>query len=166
MKKRLAYPFLYEASRLVDYEILTDKLASTIAHAASFADDFPAFKKELIDVTAMTYHLNGSIRGKLGVTEADLSFLMQQYALYEQKTHALKKFVLPQGTPLATNLHIARSMAKEVVRMMHIIKQDDTFVDPLLFDIANALSDYLFVVSLYANKLAGVKEIPFESRSY
>lgn len=166
MKTRLAYPFLYEASLLVEYEILTDKLASFTGHAASLAGDYPAFQKELLNVTTIIYHLNGSIRGKVGVDEGDLDFLMKRYTDYEQSTGALKKFVIPQGTPLATTLHIARSMGKEVVRMMFKVKQEGRVVTPLLFDLANALSDYLFVASLHANKLAGVQEITFESRSY
>jgi len=166
MKKRLAYPFLYEASLLVEYEILTDKLASTTGHAASLASDYPSFQEELLKITTLIYHLNGSIRGKVGVNQNDLDFLNARYSDYEESTGALKKFVIPQGTPLATTLHIARSMAKEVVRMMYKVKQEGRHVDPLLFDLANALSDYLFVASLHANKLANMNEIPFESRSY
>lgn len=165
MKQTLAYPFLYEQKNTVEFEILTDKLASTIGQAASHTERFTFLKDELITIATLTYHLNGSIRGKNAIKEEDLLFLQTRYNIYLDATN-IKEFVVPQGHIIATTLHIARSMAKEVIRMMHKLRMEGHLIEENLFDFVNALSDYLFTAALFANKITQTPEIPFQSRSY
>ena len=165
MKQTLAYPFLYEQKNTVEFEILTDKLASLIGLAASHANTFTFLQEELIEVATLTYHLNGSIRGKNAIKEADILFLQTRYQVYLDATN-MKEFVVPQGHVIATTLHLARSMAKEVVRLMHKLRMEGHLIEENLFDFANALSDYLFTAALFANKITKTKERIFTSRSY
>lgn len=164
MKNELCYPFLYEASKMVEFEILTDKLASQLGFCASMARD--DFQKELLYITKLVYHLNGSIRGKIAITKTDVLFLKERYVWYEQYTNEGTRFVLPQGSSLATSLHVARSMAKEVVRKMHQVRLEGIAVDDVLFAFANMVSNYCFMASFYANKINNVPEIEFKSKSY
>lgn len=61
----------------------------------------------------MAYHVNGSVRGKLAVTEEDLSWLSERYDFYVRHVkEEIQSFVLPQGTEAAAALHLCRSEAK------------------------------------------------------
>lgn len=164
MRKELCYPFLYEESKKVEFEILTDKLSSQLGVCASLSNG--NLKNELLYVTELVYHLNGSIRGRMAIDENHVYFLKARYEHYEKETKDGTRFVVPQGCLLATNLHVARSMGKEVVRKMYQVKTEGTTVDDVLFDFANMVSNYCFMVSLYANKITNTPEKEFISRSY
>lgn len=164
MKKELCYPFLYEESKKVEFEILTDKLSSQLGLCASYAEG--DFKDELLYICELVYHLNGSVRGKQAIDELHVSYLKQRYAYYEELTKDGTRFVVPQGSTLACNLHVARSMGKEVVRKLFQVKSEGITIEDTLFDFANMVSNYCFMAALYANKLAQVKEKEFISRSY
>ena len=164
MRKELSYPFLYEESQLVEFEILTDKLSSQLGFCASLAKG--NFKNELLYVTELVYHLNGSIRGKNAINEHHVLFLKARYEHYEEDTKEGKRFVVPQGSTLASSLHVARSMGKEVVRKIFKIKQEGINVDEVLFDFSNMIANYCFMTALYANKISNITEKEFTSRSY
>ncbi len=164
MRKELCYPFLYETSVKVEFEILTDKLSSQLGVCASYAED--RFKNELLYICELVYHLNGSIRGKEAIDENHVSFLKARYKHYEELTKDGVRFVVPQGSILASQLHVARSMGKEVVRKMFLVKQEGTKISDVLFDFANMVSNYCFLAAIYANKVNGFSEKEFVSRSY
>lgn len=64
----------------------------------------------------MAYHVNGSVRGKLAVTEEDLAWLSARYDFYVSYVKVeIQSFVLPQGTEAATALHVCRSEAKKIL---------------------------------------------------
>ena len=164
MRKEACYPFLYEESKKVEFEILTDKLSSQLGFAASLAKG--NFKNELLYVCELVYHLNGSIRGKQAITENHVSFLVARYSFYEDETKDGLRFVVPAGSSLASSLHIARSIGKEVVRKMYLVSKEDAKVEQVLFDFANMVSNYCFMAAIYANKINGINEIEFNSKSY
>jgi cob(I)alamin adenosyltransferase len=64
----------------------------------------------------------------------------------------LRSFVLPGGSPAATYLHQARTVARRAERLMVELASlpDETVSDPALHYI-NRLSDFLFVASRYVN---------------
>lgn len=65
----------------------------------------------------------------------------------------LRSFVLPGGSPAATYLHQARTVARRAERLMVELASlpDETVSDPALHYI-NRLSDFLFVASRYVNR--------------
>lgn len=164
MRKELCCPFLYEESKKVEFEISTDKLASQLGFCASLAKG--NFKNELIFITELVYHLNGSIRGKTVIDEGHVSFLKARYEFYEEETKDGTRFVIPQGSPLASSLHVARCFGKEVVRKMYQVKLEGVIVEDVLFDFANMISNYSLMAALYANKINNVSEKEFNSKSY
>ena len=164
MRKELCYPFLYEESRKVEFEILTDKLSSQLGFCASLAKG--NFKNELLFITELVYHLNGSIRGKTAIDESHVLFLKARYEFYERETEDGTRFVVPQGSPLASSLHIARCFGKEVVRKMYQLKIEGVIVEDVLFDFANMISNYSLMAALHANKINNVSEKEFNSKSY
>jgi len=75
--------------------------------------------------------------------ENEIDFLNESLA-------PLRSFVLPAGSPAATHLHLARTVARRAERAMVALAQKEMVGRPALLYI-NRLSDFLFVASRYAN---------------
>jgi cob(I)alamin adenosyltransferase len=78
---------------------------------------------------------------------------------------ALKNFILPGGTRSASVVHLCRTNARSVERKLvkyFDLTREDLPENSLIF--LNRLSDYLFVLARYVNKLKGVEEINWKPR--
>ena len=65
------------------------------------------------------YHVNGSIRGKLAITEAEVDELKADYDTIKARIDGgFKGFVPPGGHPTSSQLHLCRCQAKKVVRAL------------------------------------------------
>lgn len=69
----------------------------------------------------------------------------------------LKNFILPGGSLLASHLHVARTICRRAERTL-VRFIDETDLNTLSLQYLNRLSDLLFVLSRYANKLDDVPE--------
>ena len=162
----LCYPFMREESCMVDFEIRTDSLAARIGLAASLTESYSEVYADLMHLVKMAYHLNGSVRGRLAITEEDLQWLSEIYDSYLAEVRdRTEGFVLPQGCQAAAVLHTCRSEAKKSVRALHKVSLEKD-VPEILFDYANLLANVLFVMAVYMNKKQQIEEIPFVSKSY
>ncbi len=73
----------------------------------------------------------------------------------------LSSFVLPAGGRVAAALHVARTVCRRAERSVVRLKKDGNIGDaPVVY--LNRLSDLLFVMARYANKLDGVAETPWQ----
>ena len=172
MKKDIrfsCYPFMREKSSCVDYEIRTDSLTTRIGTVfPTLVDDASGqlVLEDLRRIQPLAYHVNGSVRGRLAIEQADLDWLNSVYDDFvERGAEQLKQFVLPQGHEAATSLHICRSEAKKSYRALHFVSNEKE-VPEILFMFLGLLANVFFVLSVEANKLANVEEIPFISKSY
>lgn len=155
-----------ESASTVDFEIRTDSLTTRIGQAASLTKDIPIVYEDLMYLLPMAYHLNGSVRGKLAISEEDLKRLSSMYDFYVAETDGrIDRFVLPQGTAAACALHVCRSEAKKSVRALHKVSLEREVPD-ILFNYTNLLANVLFYMAVYVNKDKGVEEIQFVSKSY
>lgn len=172
MKKDLrysCYPFMREKSCLVDYEIRTDSLTTKIGLVFPYLREderYDEILQDLLIIQPLAYHANGSVRGKLAITEEDLRWLSNRYDQYVHYCgEAIKQFLLPQGCMVASLLHVCRSEAKKSYRALHKVSEEREVPD-ILFQFLGLLANVFFVMAVYANQLAGIEEIPFESKSY
>ena len=156
-----------EKSCLVDYEIRTDSLTTSIgAVIPLLTEREQVIIDDLRSIQPLCYHVNGSVRGKLAITEDDLRWLSQRYDYYvEQAGEVVKQFVLPQGSNAACALHRARSEAKKSYRALHKVSEEREVPD-ILFQFLGLLANVCSVMAVYVNKLNGIQEIPFVSKSY
>lgn len=78
---------------------------------------------------------------------------------YEKTLEPLRNFILPNGTPAAAAAHVARSVCRRVERRLvaFSISMPDEAPEHGL-QLLNRLSDYLFVLSRYINKVKGEAE--------
>ena len=163
-----AYPFLYDDPEDLkcDYEIFTDEISSTIGLLRAFINQ-DRLRDELSKIADLVYHMNSSLRTKTGVYESELQWLNERCAIYKEETkNNYTRFVLPQGSIAAAQSHIIRTKFKALVRMLHRYEEKGNKVDPLLYDFANILSQYFFLLALKLNSLENIKELEYISRSY
>lgn len=172
MKKDIrysCYPFMREKSSCVDYEIRTDSLTTQIgAVIATLLEDArgKTVREDLRFIQPLVYHANGSVRGKLAITEQDLQWLSARYDFYVSEVEqSIQQFLLPQGIESAARLHICRSEAKKSYRALHKVSEEKE-VPEILFDFLGLLANVLFVMAVYMNKQHHYEEIPFISKSY
>jgi cob(I)alamin adenosyltransferase len=83
---------------------------------------------------------------------------------FEGKMAPLNSFILPGGAKAASFLHNARTVCRRAERLVFALrKKDEASEEALIF--LNRLSDLLFVLARYVNKIAGVKDIPWKQRT-
>ena len=76
----------------------------------------------------------------------------------------LKNFILPGGSPAAAQLHVARTVCRRAERdVLALVAQEP--IGPHVVPYLNRLSDALFVLARFQNKLAGVDEPLWDSRA-
>jgi len=164
----VCYPFIHETSSLCDFEVVTDEWCTLIGMAVSAtSSDFADIAADLAQLQPLAFHVNGSIRGKLAIEEADVQWVLQRMQYYRQvlgeREHV---FVLPRGTAPVPQLHQARSAAKKAIRAMVRVEQEGRVVPEVLPRICNALCNLFFLMALTVNLRRGIEEVPFVSKSY
>lgn len=86
-KRELCYPFIFETALTCDFEIATDELCCQVGAVLSYLVPDGNTKPMLADLAALQrliYNLNGSVRGKLGIFDADLEWLKARYDHYNE----------------------------------------------------------------------------------
>ena len=76
----------------------------------------------------------------------------------------MTSFLLPGGHPAVSGIHIARCVCRRTERAVVLLQEGGGFVEPLVLQYLNRLSDYLFVLALYAAHRLGVPDIPWKPR--
>jgi cob(I)alamin adenosyltransferase len=91
-------------------------------------------------------------RGRLQVTDAQVQRLESEIDKLNQDLQPLRSFVLPGGSPVASFLHLARTISRRAERLMVALaaRKGETVGAPALRYI-NRLSDFLFVAARFAN---------------
>jgi cob(I)alamin adenosyltransferase len=75
---------------------------------------------------------------------------------FDEELPALKSFILPGGTALASALHLARTVCRRAERRL-VASQ----AEPQALVYLNRLSDLLFTMARVANFRAGVTDVPW-----
>ena len=92
----------------------------------------------------------------LRVTEEQVTRLENLIDHYNEPLSTLRTFVLPSGTPLAAQLHVARTVVRRAERQTwSAIHAFGEGVNITTAKYLNRLSDLLFVLSRHANREVG-----------
>ncbi len=70
----------------------------------------------------------------------------------------LKNFILPGGTEISSHIHVARAICRRLERNVVRLNHNEK-VNPNILIFINRLSDLLFVLARYFNKLDGTSDI-------
>ena len=112
-------------------------------------------QNDLFDVGADISVPEGGERERLRVRAEQTEWLEQACDEVNATLPSLKSFVLPGGTPLAAQLHVARTVCRRAERRIVSLTPA---VDAVLVRYVNRLSDLLFVLARAVNYRAGAAE--------
>lgn len=174
---------LYTGERIAKNESLieavgsVDECNSALGVAiASLPPECVSVKEQLVRIQHTLFDVGAAIatprtrasQVKLEKTrfDADGTYLLEQWIdSMEQELSPLRTFILPGGHPAGAALHLARSLCRRAERVLVPLIQKAE-VSESVFVYLNRLSDYLFVVSRYVNKLLNCPETPWEPHKY
>ena len=105
-----------------------------------------------------------STRSRLRIADSQVERLEREIDAMNAKLKPLNSFVLPGGTALAAQLHLARTTVRRAERLMVSLAKQEKIGGPALRYI-NRLSDHLFVMSRAANKGKDVLWVPGANRT-
>ena len=106
-------------------------------------------------------------RAPLRVVEAQVKRLEDEIDTMNAELQPLRSFVLPGGSPVAAQLHVARTVCRRAEReMLRLEAGSAGAVSPVAIRYVNRLSDYLFVASRHVNDrgLSDVLWVPGQNR--
>ncbi|MEF3275021.1 MAG: cob(I)yrinic acid a,c-diamide adenosyltransferase [Chloroflexus sp.] len=95
------------------------------------------------------------------VTAEMTAFLEAQIDAMELELAPLKQFILPGGTPVASYLHLARTICRRAERVVVTLAAEES-IGPEILTYLNRLSDFLFVAARVANARAGIVDVPWQ----
>lgn len=96
--------------------------------------------------------------------EADIQFLEKAIDQMTALLPEMKFFILPGGHVAVSSLHISRCVCRRAERLCVQLKEEGSFVEPLVIKYINRLSDYLFVLARYTGQKLGVPERAWRPR--
>ena len=89
--------------------------------------------------------------------------LEQEIDSWDKNLPKLRNFILPGGSKVGSQLHLARSVARRAERSIAALSQNEKINKNAQIYI-NSLSDWLFVLARYVNKLEGQEEKIWKGR--
>ena len=149
-----------------------DELNSALGVAGSFVEDaqlvqaLQAIQNELFNIGAEL----ASEAGKGKAAEAGHMFTEEEAKIealerliddYDSILEPLRTFILPSGGHGGAMLHLCRTVCRRAERAAVTLAREEP-VNPAVISYLNRLSDLLFVLARYANKLEGREETPWQ----
>lgn len=96
--------------------------------------------------------------------EEDVTLLEKEIDRMNEKLPEMKSFVLPGGHVAVSTTHVARCVCRRAERLCVSLQENNSFIDPLVIQYLNRLSDYLFVLARFIGFQLKVKETPWKPR--
>lgn len=95
------------------------------------------------------------------IASSDAEILEREIDVLEAHLQPLTNFILPGGSPVAARLHFARTVCRRAERNAVRLSRNEEIGDDVIIYL-NRLSDFLFVLSRFANHTANLPEIPWK----
>lgn len=122
-----------------------------------------AIQSRLFDLGAELANAKGKDLGIPLVDDADVEAMERAIDRAELEVAPQKTFVLPGGSRLAAELHLARCVCRRAERRL-VALASEAPVRPVLLRYLNRLSDLLFTLARLANHRAGIADVPWLGR--
>ena len=148
-----------------------DELNAALGVAASqdaagwFTETFATVQAALFQVGAELAAASAAARAAIHpVDDAAITALERLIDTYDAELPPLTRFILPGGSPLAAQLHFARTVCRRAERRVTALAQGGG-VELRVVRYLNRLADLLFVMARAANHRAGVSEREWNARA-
>lgn len=103
----------------------------------------------------------GARQSRTHLGEPRIAELEEQIDAWERHLEPMKAFILPGGTPLGAQTHIARTACRRAEREAIALAEAGETVPGLAVQYLNRLADALFVLARHLNHRLGVHEDPW-----
>lgn len=134
-------------------------------HKEAFIDSTPSLDNILTSISIIQ-HLLFNVGGELampefkGIEDAHITWLENEIDALNKQLPALKDFILPAGSVLVSETHIARTVCRRAERQgVQLKSHNPEAISAHALKLLNRLSDWLFVLSRYCAKLEGSGEV-------
>jgi cob(I)alamin adenosyltransferase len=146
------------------------------ALGASLSEEDPNVSREIREIQSTLFHVGACFATNPGSPLADtikavedeqIKSLERAIDRIDALLPPLTGFVLPAGHAAAAWAHIARTVCRRAerhaVRLLgEVAEEKPSAIWGTALVYMNRLSDYLFVLSRYCNRIMGVQEIPWK----
>lgn len=95
---------------------------------------------------------------------ADITLLENNIDKMNEVLPEMKSFIIPGGHVAVSTCHIARCVCRRAERLCVGLQEQQQFIEPLVLQYMNRLSDYLFVLARWIGHQFQVAEIPWKAR--
>ncbi len=141
-----------------------DELNAALGLAAALdtgnwvAGELAVVQDELFQVGAELATADARMLEKLDrVSDTQVARLESWIDRLEQDLAPLTRFILPGGSPLGAQLHVARTVCRRAERRTVALGSEEG-LSPVIVRYLNRLADLLFVLARWCNAKAGVPE--------
>ena len=94
----------------------------------------------------------------------DIDQLENEIDRMDVELPVLKNFILPGGHIAASHCHVARCGCRRAERITVAMQEENEFIEPIVIQYLNRLSDYLFTLARYMVHLNGGQETVWQTR--
>ena len=147
--------------RIAAYGAL-DEMNSILGAAVAAGPSGPV-RAALLDLQGRTFDLCADLATVIQpgqsprITDETIREIEQEMDRLTALLPEKKNFVFPGGAPAACQIHIARAVARRAEREALLVEGSERIAwTPMVY--LNRLSDYLYLLAVYENFLAGVPE--------
>lgn len=131
----------------------------------------PQAASDFMQALVIIQHLLFNIGGELampeyeGINATHIDWLEQQIDAINTTLPPLKDFILPTGSVLVSQLHVARSVCRRAERQAVLLQQQrPEAIRPTAVSLINRLSDWLFVAARFCTDPNQVSEVLWNSQ--
>ncbi|MGE3261921.1 MAG: cob(I)yrinic acid a,c-diamide adenosyltransferase [Bacteriovoracia bacterium] len=103
----------------------------------------------------------GARKNRTHIDETQITEMEEQIDLWEKKLEPMKSFILPGGSLVGAQVHVARTVCRRAERESIALQETGETVPMLVIQYMNRLADALFVLARHLNRLGGAKEDPW-----
>ncbi|SFH69949.1 cob(I)yrinic acid a,c-diamide adenosyltransferase [Pisciglobus halotolerans] len=144
-----------------------DELNSLIGVIVSQMDEEDnRLKSELIDLQHLLFDCGTDLATFDGerpykVKKEAVEWIEEQIDVYAEEPPIIEKFVIPGGHPVASLLHLARTVTRRAEHLIVTLNREEK-INTVVAIFVNRLSDYLFALARIVNHRKGVAEPLYE----
>ena len=143
-----------------------DELSSFIGFLLSDDAVIDEQRYNLLNVQNMLFNIgaylatpaNAELSQPLGLSEKDIEEMESWIDALDEKLPPLNNFILPGGCKSASKANMARTVCRRAERRILQLAAEES-VSMLVISYINRLSDYLFIIGRYMNKINNFEEV-------
>ena len=143
--------------------LIRAQLAQTTTEVTKEAD----FAQALVIIQHLLFNIGGELAMPEyeSVSAAHIDWLEQQIDAMNTTLLPLKDFILPTGSVLVSQLHVARTVCRRAERQAVLLQQQrPEAIRPTAVSFINRLSDWLFVAARFCTDPEEVSEVLWDSQ--